>query len=176
MYRLTLALILILTALPLVAEVPTVNLPKPLRQANWIGVEGEGSCVHATITSLFRWQSEEEWAEYWKAAYSDGETVYGLNEKLTKDGVPFKYTYGRRDVKFLEDCIRERRGCGIALQRGRHMVALVYLDDQWAGILDNNQTDRFLWVKRDALIQEWIGANSWAVTPTFTPVPPLPKR
>ena len=37
-------------------EYPTVNLPVALRQANWRGDEGEGSCVHASVISLFRWQ------------------------------------------------------------------------------------------------------------------------
>ena len=37
-------------------EYPTVNLPVALRQANWRGNQGEGSCVHALMISLFRWQ------------------------------------------------------------------------------------------------------------------------
>ena len=40
-------------------EYPTVNLEHALRQANWIGSQGEGSCVHATMIMLFRWQGRE---------------------------------------------------------------------------------------------------------------------
>ncbi len=37
-------------------EYPTVNLPISLRQSNWLGNKNEGSCVHATMISLLRWQ------------------------------------------------------------------------------------------------------------------------
>jgi hypothetical protein len=37
------------------AERPTVNVPVALRQANWTS-NGSGSCVHATMISLLRWQ------------------------------------------------------------------------------------------------------------------------
>ena len=33
-------------------ERPTVNVPAALRQSNWIGNQGQGSCVHATMISL----------------------------------------------------------------------------------------------------------------------------
>jgi hypothetical protein len=38
------------------SERPTVNLPLALRQSNWLGPQGDGSCTWATLVSLLRWQ------------------------------------------------------------------------------------------------------------------------
>ncbi len=47
-------------------EYPTVNLEQAFRQGNWIGSQGEGSCVHATMIMLFRWQDREDLATKWR--------------------------------------------------------------------------------------------------------------
>ena len=54
-------------------EWPTVNLPAVLRQNNWRGPQGQGSCVHATMISLFRWQYRLKTADRWRQTYGDGE-------------------------------------------------------------------------------------------------------
>ena len=41
---------------PVKKERPTVNLPLALRQSNWQGAQGQGSCTWATMVSLLRWQ------------------------------------------------------------------------------------------------------------------------
>ena len=41
---------------PVRKEHPTVNLPLALRQSNWWGQDGQGSCTWATMVSLLRWQ------------------------------------------------------------------------------------------------------------------------
>jgi len=78
-------------------------------------------------------------------------------------------------VRFLEWACRTRRGCGITVMGGAHMVALVHLDDKWAAILDNNNVEKFLWVPRETLIAEWKASYGWAVTPIYTPAAPLPQ-
>ena len=57
---------------------------------------------------------------------------------------------------------------------GKHMVALVHFDSEWAGILDDNDTDTITWVARDTFVAEWQNSNGWAVTPVYAPAPPLP--
>src|SRR5687768_14605354 len=47
-------------------EIPTVNLPRELREPNW----GGGSCVHASTVHLLRWQGHHELAAWWRANYS----------------------------------------------------------------------------------------------------------
>ena len=56
---------------PPVVEKPTVNLPLELRQENWIGDQGQGSCVHATLVSLFRWQGRYATANHWAVTFSN---------------------------------------------------------------------------------------------------------
>ena len=59
---------------------------------------------------------------------------------------------------------------------GRHMVALVHFDKDWAGILDNNATGKIIWIRRKTFLAEWLNSSSWAITPVYTPSPPLPTK
>jgi hypothetical protein len=154
-------------------ERPSVNLPTELRQRNWIGTQGNGSCVHATMISLLRWQGRTNTAEYWKRAYSSGETANGLQSKFDREGIRYAYTVDA-DVKFLEWACSTRRGCGVTVMGGVHMVALVHLDSKWACILDNNSVEQYKWVPRETFLAEWRASNGWAVTIVYTPTPPLP--
>lgn len=161
-------------------EHPTVNLPVSLRQQNWIGWKGEGSCVHAAMINLFRWQGKFAFANYWGRKYSNGETpdaIVGdprnnLADKLTREGVEFAYTTSG-DVDFLQRACDTRRGCGVTIMGGKHMVNLVHLDETYAGILDSNDPNTIHWVPREQFIAEWQNSNGWAVTPIYTPAPPL---
>lgn len=161
-------------AAPKKTERPTVNVPAKLRQSNWRGRQGQGSCVHATMISLFRWQYRLKTADYWRRSYSDGEWPEDLATKFNKEGIRYAYVTNG-DVKFLEWACRTRRGCGITVMGGAHMVALVHLDDKWAAILDNNNVGQFIWVPRETLIAEWKASYGWAVTPIYTPAAPLPQ-
>jgi hypothetical protein len=157
-----------------VAERPAVNLPFDLRQANWVGAQGEGSCVHATMISLLRWQGRLRTAEHWRRAYGNGEDPGGLAAKFERERIRYAYT-ADGDEAFLEWACRTRRGCGITVRGGAHMVALVHLDDKWAAILDNNDVSKFNWVPRETLIAEWRASYGWAVAPVYTPAAPLPR-
>lgn len=156
-------------------EIPIVNLPASLRQANWLGNLREGSCVHATLVSLFRWQGRTHTADWWRKHHGNGEWPEHLNRQLDAAGIRYAYTAEANDVAFLEWSIRTCRGCGVTVLGGRHMVALVHLDDRLAGILDNNAVNKILWVPRETFLAEWANSNSWAVTPIYTPAPPLPQ-
>ncbi|KKL94516.1 hypothetical protein LCGC14_1863890 [marine sediment metagenome] len=73
-------------------ERPTVNIPLALRQSNWRGPrQGEGSCVHACMVSLFRWQARYNTADYWRRSYGDGEMPNGLKYKLDRNGIRYAY-------------------------------------------------------------------------------------
>ena len=129
-------------------ERPTVNVPAALRQSNWRGSQGQGSCVHATMISLFRWQYRLKTADYWRRTYGDGEYPEDLAARFNKEGIRYAYVTNG-DVRFLEWACRTRRGCGITVMGGAHMVALVHLDDKWAAILDNNNVERFILAFRE---------------------------
>lgn len=186
MYVLRNALIaLLLFAAPAFAEVPTVNLPKALRQANWsVWTQGrqEGSCVHAAIVNLFNWQQQYERADKWLHTNGGGEYAddtwnqgENLARKFDAAGIPYAYTT-KGDVEFLEWAVATRRGCGVTVMGGRHMVVLVGLDKDFAWLLDTNQIDQFIRVDRKRFIAEWQASHGWAVTPIYTPTPPLPVR
>ncbi len=160
-------------------EYPTVNLPVALRQENWRGNKKEGSCVHATMVSLFRWQGRFAMANHWRATYGNGEVADdtwdardNLVQKMEREGVRYAYTTAG-DVAFLEWACSTRRGCGVTVMGGKHMVALVHFDAEWAGILDNNDVERITWIPRETFVAEWQNSNGWAVTPVYTPAPPL---
>jgi len=155
-------------------EMPVINVPKADRQPNWIGNLGEGSCVHASMISLFRWQGRYRTADYWRRSYGNGEYPEDLAAKFDKEGIRYAYVTDG-DVRFLEWACRTRRGCGITVLGGAHMVCLVHLDAKWAGILDNNHVEQIIWVPRETLIAEWKASYGWAVTPVYTPAAPLPQ-
>ena len=155
-------------------ERPTVNLPLSLRQSNWRGRQGEGSCTWAAMISLLRWQGRYNTADWVRKNYGDGEWPEDFAKKLDQAGVRYAYVING-DVKFLEWACRTRRGCGITIMGGAHMVDLVYLDEKWAALLNNNSVDKYVWVPRETLIAEWKASSGWAVTPIYAPAAPLSR-
>lgn len=157
-------------------EYPTVSIEHVFREKNWLGPGGEGSCVHASMIMLFRWQGRSDLGDLWRRTYADGEGTLGtsLAAKFDKEGVRYAYTTGERDLSFLEWAVATRRGCGVTVKGGAHMVILIHLDADRAGILDNNFPEELRWVPRETFLEEWYSSQSWAVTPVYTPPPPLP--
>ena len=155
-------------------EHPTVNLPLDLRQGNWRGPRGEGSCTWATMVSLLRWQARYRTADWIRQNYGDGEWPDDMAQRLDNAAVRYAYVTNG-DVRFLEWACRTRRGCGITIMGGGHMVALIYLDDKWAAILDNNAVEKYIWIPRETLIAEWKASLGWAIAPIYTPAAPLPQ-
>jgi hypothetical protein len=156
-------------------ERPTVNLEAVFREENWLGPQGEGSCVHATLIMLLRWQGQHELADYWRANHNDGEFADTFADKMDRANVRYAYTSREDDVAFLEWACATRRGCGVAVRNRAHMVMLVYMDDKNVCILDNNSPENFKWIPRDEFMADWLSSGSWAVTPVMgSPPPPLP--
>jgi len=159
---------------PVKKEMPTVNVPQADRQSNWLGSQGQGSCVWATTISLLRWQGRYHTADWIRSNYGGGEWPEDHAAKLDTAGVRYAYVTDG-DVRFLELACRTRRGAGITVMGGAHMVALVHLDARWAGILDNNRVEKIIWVPRETLIAEWKASYGWAVSPIYAPAAPLPQ-
>jgi hypothetical protein len=154
-------------------ERPVVNVPLELRQHNWT-VQGNGSCTWASLISLLRWQGRYNTADWVRQNCGGGE--WSADMAKTLDGANVRYAYTTSgDVKFLEWACRTRRGCGITIMGGAHMVALVHLDDKWAALLDNNNVAEYRWVPRESLLAEWRASDGWAITPVYTPAAPLPQ-
>jgi hypothetical protein len=178
----SLALVVVLLAsdgtarVPAASEAPTVNVPVRDREPNWIGREGNGSCVHASFITLLRWQGKVDFADYWRGKYDSGETPSEFNRHLNAERVRYAVTTSG-DVSFLEWALRTRRGACVVSHGGAHMETLVHLDATSAGLIDNNSPAKFRWIPREQFLAEWReGPNGgWAVTPVYTPAAPLPR-
>ena len=149
-----------------------VSPPPEMREANY----DSGSCVHASLVTLMRWQGQPEFAEYWRSTHSGGETWYTTARQLREGRVPFADTHGEYNVAFLEWAIRHQLGAGVAIRGGRHMVALIDLTPTHACLLDNNRVDKIYWIPRDRFLGDWRKAGSWAVTPVLFRVPRPPEN
>lgn len=152
---------------------PIIQIAQENREQNWTSEQDEGSCVHASLVMLFRYQNQHEWADYWRATYRGGENHDTFIQKLEENEIPYATTYGKADISFLEWAMRTKRGCMVTTGRpdkkgriwwGNHMIVLVHLDDTEAAIIDPNRPDIISWMDRDRFIQEWIKSNSWATT------------
>jgi hypothetical protein len=155
-------------------ERPTVNLPRALRQSNWLGDREEGSCVWATTVSLLRWQGRYNTAEWVRRNYGNGEYPEHWAALAEQAGIRYAMTT-EGDEAFLEWACKTRRGAGVTVMGGAHMVALVHLDDRWAALLDNNAPSRYIWVPREMFLAEWRASHGWALTPVYAPCSPLPQ-
>ena len=164
-------------------EHPVMNLPHSLRQRNWVAGRGwNGSCVVASMVSLLRWQGKPKMASYLRSKYGGGQDYYGWRATLDSEGIIYASTYRSNNVAFLEKAVATRRGCMVGVapyekeNAPKHMVCLVDLTSTRACILDNNQTDAYIWVDRDDFLAEWESSGSWALTPVYTPTSPrIPK-
>lgn len=157
---------------PGIVEKPVCNVPMSLRQRNWIGAGNSGSCYHASWMTALRWQGQDQWADWWGKHYSGGENYQEMAQRLNNAGLNWAGTCGQQNVKFLEWAHRTRRGAVVAWSP-RHIVFLAHFDDKWAGVLDNNATDHIKWFPREEFLQDWISRGSIAMTPMYTPPPPL---
>lgn len=161
--------VLLILCFGLVAERPTINLPPSCRQANW-----GGSCVYASTVSLLKWQGRTQTANWIRRHCGGGASLKTIVSRLESIDARYAYSTGY-DVSFLEWSIRTRRGAGVVVWKGEHMVALVHLDSNWACIMDPN-TQRFHWMSRGMFLADWRRSGGWAVAPVYTPASPLPRK
>ena len=158
-------------------ETPQANVPPACRQHNWSqGSMRNGSCTHASLMSLFRWQCQPNLADWWGKNHGGGEEPESLTAQLDRAGIDYAMTFNKADVGFLEWACRTRRGCAVAIYGRKHMVCLVGLTDEWAILLDNNSVNEFIWVPRQSFLNEYLWSDSWAITPLYAPCPPRTVR
>jgi hypothetical protein len=157
----------------IVGRLRRIEVPSRFRQRNWTGRRGEGSCVHASMVHLLHWQGRHELAASWRARYADGETAFGLAEKLESARIEYAETRDG-DASFLEWALRTLRGVNVVVRNGTHMVTLAGLDQSNAVILDSNSPDRLETMPRSEFLDDWKRSGGWAVTPLGVPPSPAP--
>lgn len=163
----------------LCSERPTVNLPVALRQSNWFGAHGGGSCFWASLVSDCNWSGLYDKAKAIRAHHGDGVSTQSAIQGLRSEGIPFVYTEGKHDMGFLETALAGRRAPLIAIHESwmpaneDHCVLLAYLDQSQAAFIDNNHISEDRWISREYLEQIWDGADSLAIVTLLPPMPPL---
>lgn len=149
------------------------DVPVEMRQENWAPY-GEGSCVHASVVTMLRWHGMDELAAWWRDTYHSGETATGLLDKLDQAGLKYAYT-DTGDVAFLEWASRNRLVVGLPYTPA-HFMNLVDLTSTKAVLLDNNSTDKYIYIDRDVFLNAWKNRYSgFAFVLVYPPQPPWPE-
>lgn len=169
-----------------------VDLPVDQAKRN-IAARGLGCCVFRSLDHASRWQEVPqlfgmpEWMVQkgiagggWPGKCDD------LIPKISKDRgmpTPAYIQYEGTDMAILKTALQSGRmpcitynGHDGVYYSGNiaHMVNLVHLDDNFAGILDNNYITSILWLSPEEFKSRWCGGgNGWAVV-LLSPGPPAP--
>lgn len=156
------------------------DLPPDLRTVNVGGVDGAGLCVFSSIGHSARWQNEKRLWDIQKAMRQErgGGWPEKVEVMLAKYGPGAEYLqYLGDDPAVIELALRTGRMPAVTYN-GNHMVSLIYLDQQWACVLDNNfvGANELRWHPRAEFLDLWRkGGQGWAVV-LLAPRPPAPPR
>lgn len=156
-------------------ETPAVNPPYSIRQTNWLSPQREGSCVHASLSSMLHWQNQFELAKKWRAQYSGGEYSDRLRDRLDAAKIPYAYTE-KANLQLLDDAHASRRGA-ILWWKPSHCCTFVGWAKSkdgttYAVILDNNRTQSYELVERNQFHKQWAGYGGFALMTLFDPPSP----
>lgn len=145
------------------------DVPVPLREENYAG----GSCVHASLITLLRWQGQYEMAEWWRQEYSEGEYLDRVIKRMEAAGL--RYAVGNLgDDRFLEWACRNRLGAVIFF-KPYHAINIVGMTDTTVTLLDNNHIFEYETMPRDEFMYAWKNYfGGVAFTPVYQPAPPYP--
>jgi hypothetical protein len=156
------------------AEHPVVNPPLAIRKENWLGGPGrnEGSCVHASLTNMLRWQNQFGLEQAWRKKYSGGEYDSRLRERLADANIPFAFT-GNSSLEFLDAAHRSRRGALLWWKPSHCCTFCGWVKDRdgkvYAVILDNNNVRSYELTERSQFQRLWAGYGGFALSTLYDP-------
>lgn len=143
---------------------------------------GDGSCVHASLRMLLNWQGQTEIADNWLKTYpGGGEDLDSIKKKCD----PYiRYAVGK-DYEWVKKACATHRGCiiGMSVEKdflffdwtiGYHCVVVAYADDHQVALIDPNTSEKPRWVSKEWFMKVWNKGGHWALTPVYTPSPPIP--
>ena len=119
------------------SERPVVNLPQSLRQINWLGRQGQGSCAWASLIMDLNWSCEFAEAQRIRSFYGDGVTVSSLCSALDREQVPYVCTARKNNVELLEQAVSGRRAVLVGVnwehqtQEANKLVLLTHINQSW---------------------------------------------
>ncbi len=205
MRYLLVALVGVFLALPLVADPKEGGLVNPLDSKTEVGTplpaefkfknvggtDGAGLCVFASLTYCARYQNERRLIDLFE--HMKHEPGGGWPEKV--DAMIKKYGPGTQyiqdttgNVELLKLAIKTGRPCGVTYDGydshyGQHaiahMVQLVYVDDRFACISDNNfpGDNQYMWMSLSDFTTRWKGNHGgWCVILLNPGPPPVPHN
>lgn len=162
-------------------EWPVVNPPLSIRQKNWLGgPDRDGSCVHASLSSMLHWQNDFAGARQWRATYGGGEYASRLRERLTSAGKKFAYTE-KTNLALLDFAHNTRRGALLWWKPSHCCLFCGWVTDPSTGkvyavILDNNSVGKYELTEREQFHRLWAGYGGFALTVLGDPPSPPPFR
>jgi hypothetical protein len=167
----------------------TCDLPVTQRTKNVGGRDGAGLCVFSSIGHAARWQNENRLKDFQTRMRQEpgGGYPQKVDKMIGKYGPGTQYVqYEGSDPAIIELALKTGRMPGITYNGHdphysgtiAHMVNIVYLDDQYACILDNNfiGANDLVWMSRADFLKRWRGDGGWAVVLLAPPPPPAPRN
>ncbi len=163
------------------AEVPVVNPPLGLRQQNRLGGPrgDEGSCVHASLRSMMKWQNQFAKSEEMWTSYSGGEYSSRLRSRLDEKGIKYAFTEAG-NLALLDFAHDTRRGALLWWKPSHCCTFCGWVQGAdgktYAVILDNNKVDQYELTERSQFHRLWAGYGGFALTTLGDPPAPPPYR
>lgn len=165
------------------------DVPAPMRIRNTVGTDGAGLCVWASTQMMANYLNTRELRGVF--AYMQTQRGGGWPERV--DAVMKKFAPGVKyrqylgpDLDFVQEGIDSGRPVCVTYGYGElygmrtiaHMVLCVYLDDQLAAVLDNNDPEHLWWMPRDEFKRRFghPGGQGWAWYTLSPPPPPVPHN
>lgn len=170
------------------------DLPVALHLKNIGGSDGAGLCVFTSLDHSATYQNVPAMVGFrdWMRKYPGGgypdKVAAKIKQISTERGLPvpeFIQVEGA-DIELLKIACKSGRMPGITYAyspTGRyggktiaHMVNLVYLDDRWAAVLDNNYPGTYEWMPTATFRKVYTGnGGGWAVI-LLAAQPPAPPH
>jgi len=147
----------------------SIDIDQSMRQSNY----RSGSCVHASMATALRWQHLDQTADRWIKSYHGAENTTGLINKCKAANLNVAYTTDG-DAYFLEWCSRTRRAA-VIWYYPKHCVNFVGYVNGYAAIINNNNTRKITYIKKEVFVKNWRYYGGFALTPVYAPTPPRPK-
>lgn len=165
-----------------------VDLPHDQHVHNFaVGFPPAGLCVYASLDMAARWHNVPGLVDVIHKIPRGGAGPRDIDNTMRQyaPGVPY-IQYEGVSPQILDRALATDRPAlvtyGYSPRYGArtiyHMVLLVYLDQQYACVLDNNFPGTYEWMPRAEFIRRWTwaGGQGWAVVLLVPPPPPVPSN
>lgn len=159
---------------PKTYQEPRVRELLPINVDVRIDNYADGSCMHASMSTLLHYLERDQSAKWWRNTYRGGELPLELVYKAENLGFEVEYTYSA-DQKFLEWVSKTRRTAVITYKPYHAVLFVEFVDwngEKYAKILDNNNTRHYEYVPKAEFLQLWRYFGGFALSLNVPPPAP----